>query len=56
MRRIIEELGWHTDHPSSAAKLLTPKEAEDILKRGFVSKSLWEALQPRIAAQEAEQE
>ena len=47
--RLIEELGWHCDRPRVAVELLTEAETRDILKRGHVTRDLWQAIQPRLA-------
>lgn len=51
--KIIEELVWHCGAPARARQVeavLTEPERRDIIRRGFVSKDLWQAIQPRLAA------
>lgn len=45
---IVAELGWHCEHPAAVYELLTDPEKRDVHKRGYVTKELWESLQPRI--------
>ena len=47
-KAILGELGWLTDDPALAVNLLTDDEARDIVKRGYVTKALWESLQARM--------
>ena len=52
LRRAIEELGWHTEHPRQAAALLSDDEIDDIAKRGHLTKTLWLELKERMEAAE----
>jgi hypothetical protein len=47
-KQILEELGWHCEHPAAAYELLTDPERREIAKKGFMTKELWQRLQPRI--------
>ncbi len=46
--RIIDELAWHTDKPAAAYELLTEAERKDIMKRGFVTRTVWDAVSSRM--------
>jgi hypothetical protein len=48
MRRVVEELSWHTDQPKVAYEATTEKERRDILKRGYVTKELWRCIAVRL--------
>lgn len=50
-RRLLEELEWHHPTPRRVLEILTEAEAADILKRGYVTKKLWDQVALRIPAE-----
>lgn len=53
-RAILDELAWHHDHPMMVYNIMTETEKAEVLRKGHVTKKLWEALKPRIPALEVD--
>lgn len=51
---VLRELSWVCDDPRTALSLLTDEESRDIIRRCYVSKTVWKAIELRLGARDKE--